>query len=172
MNVYIACGLTHVPRAAFGAYTEFIHGLARALETAGYEEVSYALKDSDPKLAYQPFEDRAKLCYRWDREMVERADIVVAEASYPSVGLGIELQLAANDGTPTILCFERQETHRAAPVQYENPDSTHHTLQIGEGFVSLMALGLPTITSIVAYGSYDEGLARIVSAASAFLESG
>jgi hypothetical protein len=140
MNVYIACGLAHVPRSSFQRYANFIHTTAEALRQLGCVHVTYALKHSDPQLAEKPFAERAKLCYLWDREMVEAADVLVAEASYPSTGLGIELQIAESKGTPIITCFNRSEENRLTPVEYENPDHSHHELQIGEGFVSLMAL--------------------------------
>ena len=102
MRIYIACGLTHVPRDKFQEYVRFIHTLARELEGSGVE-VRYALKDSDPRLADRPVTDRARLCYVWDREMVEWADALIAEASYSSTGLGIELQIAAHKGNPIVL---------------------------------------------------------------------
>lgn len=126
MKIYIACGLTHVPRADFQDYVSFIHGLAANLTTDLGATVKYALKDSDPQLAQKPFAARARLCYLWDREMVEWADVLVAEASYPSTGLGIELQVAENKNIPIVVCFNNATTHRAIPVEYENPDATHH----------------------------------------------
>ena len=63
----------------------------------------YALVNSDPQLASKPFEERARLCYLWDRNMVEQAELIIAEASFPSTGLGIEMQIAESKGTPIIL---------------------------------------------------------------------
>lgn len=71
MNIYIACGLTHVPRIEFGEYVAFITGLASHLSRMPAVKVKYALRDSDPQLAEKPFEERARLCYLWDKEMVE-----------------------------------------------------------------------------------------------------
>ena len=123
----------------------FIHELAAGLRARpGQHEVKYALMNSDPQLADKPFEERAKLCYLWDREMVEEADVVIAEASFPSTGLGIEMQIAESKGTPILLCY-RDLGQRVAKVIYQNPDRSDHELQIGEGFVTLMALGVPTI---------------------------
>ena len=70
MKVYLACGMTHVPRSNFQRYADFIHSTAEALRQLGCEQVRYALMHSDPQLAEKPFEERAKLCYLWDREMV------------------------------------------------------------------------------------------------------
>jgi hypothetical protein len=162
MKLYIACGLTHVPRDQFEVYTKLIHRLAQALKADN--EVKYALLNSDPQLALKPFDDRAKLCYLWDRHMVEEADLILAEASFPSTGLGIELQIANERGIPIVLCFGDWNGNKAPPAEYENPDLSKHTLQIGEGYVSLMALGLPTIVTVIHYRSSEEALERMSNA--------
>jgi hypothetical protein len=164
MKIYIACGLTHVPRETFVAYTAFIHGLANALKATGAHHVTYALVNSDPQLAEKPFDERARLCYLWDREFVRQADLITAEVSYPSLGVGIELQTAASIGKPIILCFRKAAEIRAKPVEYENPDHIRHALQIGEGYVSLMALGLPTIFRVIDYAQEQEALRKVLDA--------
>ncbi|HEX2887262.1 hypothetical protein, partial [Vineibacter terrae] len=85
-------------------------------------------------------------------------------ASFPSKGLGIELQIAAEKDTPIILCFRDFGSNRMAPVSYVNPDHTKHQLQIGEGFVSLMALGISTIFRVIQYHSTEDGKAKILAA--------
>lgn len=150
MRVYLACGLTHVPRAEFADYVARIHALAASLSSTAVE-TKYALRDSDPRLSQRPKEERARLCYIWDREMVEWADAVVADATYPSIGLGIELQIAAQAGKPLVLSFHQADAHRAAEVEYNGVDHRRHSLQIGEGYVSLMALGLPTVFTVIRY---------------------
>jgi hypothetical protein len=166
MNLYIGCGLTAVPRDSFQQYTAFIHQLAQALRSSGCETVRYALIDSDPQLAEKPSEQRGRLCYLWDREMVEQADAIVVDATFPSIGIGIELQLAAAKGIPVVLSFNRAPGHRLLPVQYANPDHSNHQVQIGEGFVSLMALGIPTIFKAIGYNNATDGIAAIVEAVS------
>jgi hypothetical protein len=164
MKIYIACALTHVPRGAiFEEHVAFIHQLARELKSAGHE-VMYALVNSDPQLASKPFEERARLCYLWDRNMVEQAELVIAEASFPSTGLGIEMQIAEREGTPIILCFRDFGMNKVESVSYENPDHSRHSLQVGDGFVTLMALGVPTIFKIVRYSDSRDGLAKVMSA--------
>lgn len=161
MKVYIACGLTHVPRNHFGAYVAFLHRLAGTLsQNEGYE-VKYALVNSDPRLASKPISDRARLCYLWDTRMVQEAEVIVAECSFPSIGLGIELQVAVEKEIPIVIAFRDFHGNRAVPVGYTNPDSTEHELQIGEGFVSLMALGLPTVFKVHQYLQEDEGISQI-----------
>ena len=164
MNIYVACGLTHVPRNLFHPYSEFIHRLVRALRASECNTVTYALVNSDPQLAEKPFDERARLCYLWDRDLVQQADVIVADASFPSTGMGIELQLAEAKGTPIVLCFRRDDNLRIDPIDYENPDHSRHTLQIGEGYVSLMALGLPTIFRVIDYRTEEEGILKVVDA--------
>lgn len=164
MKIYLACGLTHVPRESFGRYVAFIHGVAESLTRTLGAEVKYALKHSDPQLADKPIQERASFCYLWDRAMVEWADLVVAECSYPSTGVGIELQIAVQRATPIIICFENSDSIAAVPVEYKNPDGSRHHLQIGEGHVTLMALGLPTVFSVVRYAEPDDGIAKIAAA--------
>jgi hypothetical protein len=95
VKIYLACGLSHIPRDLFSDYAAYLHRLAQALRTIRNDcTVKYALLNSDPQLAEKPPDDRASLCYAWDRRMVEEADIVVADASFPSTGLGVELQIA------------------------------------------------------------------------------
>ncbi len=166
MKIYIACALTHVPRDTFQEYSQLIHRLGVALRQEGGHEVSYALINSDPQLAGRRAEDRARLCYEWDRRFVQESELVIAEATFPSTGLGIELQLAQSADTPIILCFKIDEATRAAEVAYDNPDHVRHMLQIGEGYVSLMALGLPNIVRVLSYISEEAGITAIVAAVS------
>lgn len=164
MKIYLACGLTHVPRDVFERYVAFIHAVASHLTQCAGAEVKYALKHSDPQLAEKPPREKARLCYLWDRAMVEWADLVVAECSYPSTGVGIELQIAEQRGTPIVICFEDSRSILAKPVEYANPDGSHHHLQIGDGHVTLMALGLPTVLRVLSYVGPQEGIAKIAEA--------
>jgi hypothetical protein len=163
MKIYIGCALTHVPRSIFGDYVIFIHQLAAALHSRRGHSIKYALMNSDPQLAKKPFRERASLCYTWDREMVEDADLMIAEASYPSLGLGIELQVAEQRGKPIIVAFQDFGNNKAEPVAYSNPDDSRHELQIGHGYVSLMALGIPGVFRVIRYSSPSEGIRRILS---------
>ncbi|MGJ5035697.1 hypothetical protein ACQR13_16455 [Bradyrhizobium sp. HKCCYLRH3059] len=171
MNVYIACGLTHVPRDIFPDYVGYIHEMASQLRaTEGIDLVQYALVNSDPQLASKPEGDRAALCYAWDRRMVEEADLVVAEASFPSTGLGIELQIADAAGIPVVMLIGDLGINRVDRAHYENPDHSEHDLQIGKGIVSLMALGVPAIRKIVPYRVFAEAVVEVVKAVRLFAQ--
>lgn len=165
MKIYIACGLTHVPRHIFSDYVGYIHALAAGLRALpAVRTLRYALVDSDPQLASKPAADRAALCYDWDRRMVEEADLVVADASFPSTGLGVELQIAEAAGIPVIMLVGDLGINRVRSIHYENPDRSGHELQVGEGIVSLMALGLPAIRKKVLYSEFQEAIAKAVEA--------
>lgn len=165
MQIYLACGLTHVPREIFPHYTAYLHELADQLHKIdNVDKVRYALVDSDPQLSTKPLADQAALCYEWDRRMVEEADLIIADASFPSTGLGIELQIAENSGIPIIMLVGDLGSNRVKAVQYQNPDDEFHDLQIGKGIVSLMALGIPAIRKIVHYKTYPEAIIGVLKA--------
>jgi hypothetical protein len=164
LDIYLACALTHVPEPEFDGYTERIHRFAAALCAQGANQVRYALINSDPQLAAKPAADKARLCYLWDRRMVESADVFVAEATHPSLGLGIEMQIAESNDIPLIMCFEKAESRRTHSKHYRNPDRQAHKLQVGEGFVSLMALGLPNVFSVIPYRAEEECLRGLATA--------
>jgi hypothetical protein len=170
VKIYLACGLTHVPREVFPGYTAYLHSLVHALAAIGSDcTVKYALLNSDPQLAEKPPRERASLCYTWDRRMVEEADLVVADASFPSTGLGIELQIADTRGTPIIMLIGDYGGNRVEPARYTNPDESTHDLQVGEGIVSLMALGVPSIRRRIGYTCHETAIRLCVEAASLFL---
>lgn len=164
MNIYIACGLTHVPKDQFGEYVAFVHHLAGELTRRLGATVRYALKDSDPQLANRAERDKARLCYQWDRQMVEWADAIVADATFPSIGLGIELQLAEQRDTPIIIAFRMVDAYRTDARTYDGADHAKHDLQIGAGYVSLMALGVPTVVNVVPYLTNESALDDICKA--------
>jgi len=147
--VYLACALTHVPRSEFKNYVCYLHSLANAIMLHCNADVYYALRNSDPQISLVPNGQKAAYCYKLDRDLVNSVDIVIAECTYPSIGLGIELQLSYDFNKPLFLLFDGGEEHKAKPISYINPGDGQHDLQIGEGNISLMALGLPNIRRII-----------------------
>lgn len=159
MKIYLACGLTYVPSIFFDTYVSFIHELAATLtKLPAVDQVRYALVHSDPQLATKKEIEKPKLCYAWDRKMVEEADLVIADATFPSTGLGIEMQIAEINNIPIILLAGRIGQDTASKRTYYNPDKKEHSLQIGRGIVSLMALGLPNICKAFEYENYEEAI--------------
>jgi hypothetical protein len=164
MNIFIACGLTQIPRNLFATYTETIHTVAARLSSKGLHQVKYALLDIDPRLASEPRTERAPLCYSWGKSMVEAADLVLAEASFPSIGLGIEMQIAAASEKPLIIFYRDFGVNKLSSVTYENPDKSLHELHIDQGFVSLMALGIPTVQTLIKYSDTADAALQLAEA--------
>lgn len=162
-SLYLACALTHVPREQFKAYSEYLHSLAATIERDCKVSVFYALKHSDPHMGTLPFGQRAKYCYSRDIELVESADILLAECTFPSIGLGIELQASVIGNKPLILIFDGSSSHQALPVRYKNPDESEYDLQIGDGHITLMALGLPNVRCVIRHGMTDGDYSAIIS---------
>ena len=75
-SIYISCALTNLKAGIFESYSDFIKNLALWLKNKGYE-VKYALENSDPQLADYPDNKKSTLCYIWDKEMVENADLIL-----------------------------------------------------------------------------------------------
>jgi hypothetical protein len=101
--------------------------------------------------------------------MVEEADLVVAEASFPSTGIGIELQIAHTRGTPIVMLIGDYGVNRVKTIRYTNPDASQHDLQVGEGIVSLMALGIPSIRRRIGYTRQETAISLCVDAVKLFL---
>lgn len=148
INVFISCAMTHVPKKSFSLYFQYINQIASCLDGLGLE-THHAFKDSDPFLAKVSKERKATECYKMDRLLVEKSSLVVAEASFPSIGLGIELEIAHSLGIPAIITFSEVFCKKADSKRYILEDSNSYSLQIGEGFVTLMAIGLPNMKGVV-----------------------
>lgn len=148
-TIYIACALTHVPREVFTSYAAYQHRMANHLKQKFNIDVKYALINSDPQLAEYKKQHRAKQCYELDRNIVEHSALVIGECTFPSIGLGIELQIAQSMNIPMILLHSSNNEYKAEEIQYTNPDGSTHHLQIGAGFITLMALGMPNVKSVL-----------------------
>ena len=61
-------------------------------------------------------------------------------------------------------CVSGISTRIKSIVFCQNPDHSQHNLQVGDGFVTLMALGVPTIFKVIRYTDEQDGLAKVASA--------
>ena len=162
-QIYIASALTHVKRVYFDEYSLFIQNLAFEIEKNFEIRCKYALKDSDPQLSAYEDEEKAKLCYLWDRDMVESSDLIIAEASFPSTGLGMEVEIANANSIPVILVHRRYEGNTADRKEYILEDGSKHSLQIGNKVVSLMLCGCPNIVKQLEYTDLQDGITKVLS---------
>jgi len=157
-QVYVGCALTHVPKVVFDEYCGFIRSIAQLLEEKYCVRVKYALEDSDPFLPEYAPAERPKMCYIWDRRLVEESSILIAEVSFPSMGIGIELQVAEQNSIPVILLYRDFGFNRAEGKKYKTRDDRTHELQIGNKIVSIMAQGNPSVIKEIFYSTYSDCL--------------
>jgi len=160
-QAYISCALTHVPERVFTEYSDFIKSLEKFLLEKYAASVKYALRDSDPQLANIITSEKASLCYIMDKQMVEDSDLVIAEVSFPSGGVGIELQIAQQKSIPIILLYKDFGFNIAAKKTYILDTRAEYSLQIGNGIVSLMIQGLPNIIREIKYTDYVECISEL-----------
>lgn len=159
--IYIACSLTHVKKEHFEEYTKFIKELAVEIEKDFKVHCKYALRDSDPKLGDYPGTERPRLCYEWDKNMVEESSLVIAEGSFPSTGLGIEIEIANQNSIPVLLVYRSYPNSSADEKEYTLIDGDKHLLEIGNRIVSVMVEGCPAVIEKFEYNNNDDGIFRI-----------
>lgn len=160
-HVYIGCALTHVKKEHFNKYTSFIKNLARMIENEFNIKCKYALRDSDPKLGEYSECERPKLCYEWDRKMVEESSLIIAEVSFPSTGLGMEIEIANQNSIPVILIYGKYSNAQAESKEYTLDDKRKFNLEIGNKIVSVMVQGCPTVISEINYSSSIDGIRKV-----------
>lgn len=86
--------------------------------------------------------------YRRDRDAIAASQLVVAYVGRPSLGVGVEIEIARQLGIPVIALFER------------------------EAKVSRMARGSPAIRAEIVFDDPEEALARLRIVVSEILGSG
>lgn len=171
IQIYIACALTHVKKANFDEYSLFIRSLATEIEKTYGIKCKYALRDSDPQLNSHEEEDKARLCYLWDRQMVESSDLIIAEASFPSTGLGMEVEIANSKSIPVILIYRNYDGNSAEVKEYTLDDGENHSLQIGNRIVSLMLCGCPNIIKLIEYSGIQDGIYKTLQEVNRLIEN-
>ncbi|QGP38809.1 hypothetical protein [Piscirickettsia salmonis] len=142
-------------KSVFANYSNHIKQLALWLKQKKYS-VKYALEDSDPQLSLIEKGEQPALCYKWDKEMVEKSDVILADVTFPSIGLGIEMQIAAENDIKLILMHSSDWSECADDKKYETEEHQHYHVQIGSDNISLMALGLPNVFGVINYRSKED----------------
>ena len=127
-QVFIGTACTHVPPAVFPEYKTVIESVADLVEDLFECKARYALEDSDPQLSRIRRERRPSECYCMDRELVEGSQLVIAEASFPSTGLGQELQIAEYNSIPIILCYKDWGCNIAETKNYHTRAGEAHSI--------------------------------------------
>lgn len=100
MNIYFSCSLTggRDEEAMYRAIVEHLHNLGHEVPTAhlALPEVMELEKVVDPTEVYQR-----------DIEWIQACDVVIAEVSTPSHGVGYEIAYALSLGKPVLCCYRQ-----------------------------------------------------------------
>jgi hypothetical protein len=104
LKVYLALPLTNVDANATGSHRSFREAVTDALATA--DGVEFCVYDpgrvTPPGSPHTPAD-----VYRTDHTAVSTADLVIFNARWPSLGVGIETQISADATVPKIVIAER-----------------------------------------------------------------
>ncbi|HKJ39360.1 MAG TPA: nucleoside 2-deoxyribosyltransferase [Anaerolineales bacterium] len=113
MNIYFACSLTG------GRELETVYqAIARALAEKGHKVLTAHLVESnvmEVEAAFSPSE-----VYLRDTAWIHKCDVLVAEVSVPSHGVGYEIGFALGIGKPVLALY--QEGRKVSKMISGNPD--------------------------------------------------
>ena len=159
--VFIGSALNQLSKDVFEEYNKLIVSIADMVKETLNCDVRYALEDSDPMLPDYSIEKRPSECYRMDRELVEECDLFIAEASFPSTGLGQELQVAEYNNKPVMLIYRHWGDNDACKKDYETRNGEIHSIELGNKVVSVMVQGNPAVIKEIEYNSTSDCLEAI-----------
>jgi len=100
MKIYFTASLTG--KAQYGANYQTILSEIKEL---GHSLVTTNVIDRTSKDVMEESADQAGEYYRRMIGWIKKADLVVAEVSYPSTGIGYEISLALQEGKPVIALY-------------------------------------------------------------------
>ena len=122
-NVYFASCLSNLPINESFKFKRQLEDLSDAIECNGFVGV-VPHRDTDPE---KNLDASASLVYETDLQKILTSNLIVADLSYSSTGLGMELEIAKCNGIPVIaMC------------------------KVGS-VVSRMALGSPALVAFIEY---------------------
>ncbi|MEK6959166.1 MAG: hypothetical protein AABW59_03925 [archaeon] len=146
-QVFIGSAVTHVPDVFFEEYKELIVELSKLLETKYLCKAKHSLKKDDSRLSYIEKHKTAADCYKKCVEDIKASKLMIAEISFPSIGLGQEIEIASQNKIPIIVLFK----------DYFGREPQ------GELIVSRMALGNPLVVHQIKYKTTKEAIGELES---------
>ncbi|MEI6022388.1 MAG: hypothetical protein WCQ32_00915 [bacterium] len=101
VKIYVGCALTHAPNS-FKQVIEELKTVLRKHEDV--ELLDFIDGSVEPK---NGLSIESQIYFHDIHNCVERADLLITDVTYPSIGLGWELGAAVERcGTPTIMCVQ------------------------------------------------------------------
>jgi len=89
-----------------------------------------------------------KVLYEWYEKLISKSQIFIAEVTYPSTGVGIELNIASNLNKPIYLMVDTTITN--------------------ENEISRMIIGIPNFVKILKYKNTSIGIEELLNTDSLF----
>lgn len=165
LNSFMLNAITSVPKRQHPYFVEFNNAVRMLLQFRYGVNFSSALNDNESTLDSYPQEQQARMCYIRDQASVEWSDFIIGDVTFPSTGLGQEVERANSKGIPIIALV--RGTRRIKPeerpylVQPVGGEIEHHALHVGSGGVSFMLQGNPALKVILKYPALT--LRRIIN---------
>jgi nucleoside 2-deoxyribosyltransferase len=118
MNIYFACSITggRQDEAAYAALVTALLEDGHIVPTASL--ASPAVMDQEGRLSPEEV-------YARDVAWIEACDVLIAEISTPSHGVGYEIGYALNKGKPVLCCY--RQGRRISKMLSGNPNPYLHT---------------------------------------------
>lgn len=100
MNIYFSCSLTggRTDEGVYGAIVDYLLAQGHRVPTAHLARSDVMALEQ----AVKPAE-----AYRRDVQWIEEADVLIAEVSTPSHGVGYEIALALSLGKQALCCYQQ-----------------------------------------------------------------
>lgn len=134
-SVYLASCLSSLPDKEAHLFKTYLEDLATEFQKIGLVAV-VPHRDMDPEKNSNALPSEV---YKVDIAKVSKAGVLVADVSYPSIGLGMEIQHAGNCGAQVVLVMKK------------------NTL------LSRMPLGHPNVLVCIEYESYEDAIEKTIS---------
>jgi len=97
MNIYFTASLS-----GKGQYLKHYQAIIKAVRKLGHKLTTDNVTAREPDDVWKETDIEAEKYYKKMLAWIKKADIVIAEVSYPSTGVGYEASLALNEGKPVI----------------------------------------------------------------------
>ncbi len=115
MNVYFAASVS-----AGRDFEKYNHEIAKILEEMGHDVLSKHVVDWRKQLQFRKKAKKSKSYNKYisahDRKMMNKADIVVAEVSQPSHGVGFEICYGAYVLGIPVVCLKHKSAGKITPT--------------------------------------------------------
>lgn len=153
--------MTYLPKSHLKKYILFIQSLGRMIEESGFAHAKYAFRDTDPFMTNLSPSKIPEFCYKTNAGYIKSSTCIIAEVSFPSTGVGIELQIAEQYRIPIIVVYKKQNISKIKNKYYSLEDNGKYKLYTRTDGVSVVVYGLSSIKKEIQYKSYQDCICKL-----------